>query len=418
MLPAKKDILSSKGGFLSISEGDKQYQGAIVLDPEKGVFWDVIVADFASLYPSVIKKYNLSYETMRCTHEICRLNRVPGVSHWVCTKRTGIMAALVGFVRDARVRWYKPMAKKSILAKTIQAALKVFINASYGVFGAESFELFCPPVAESTTAYSRSALLEAKRRAEEMGFAVIYGDTDSLFIKDMDHDQFMRLKIWSIVELGIELGIDYKFRFLVMSGRKKNYFGVTTENNIIAKGLQVIKRTTAIFIKKLFDQVTEELKGVQNPAELLEVKEEMIRIIRAGISDLRTGKIPLEDLSKIATLNKPLEEYTGTTAAIQAAVQRYNMDNEDEIEQGSQFQVVSVIRREQVVKISKFPHISQGSTIKCSVRDISQVHDYHLVDIDKYIELIKKAFIPIFDAFELDWDIVLFNNTTLDQFFN
>ncbi|PSN95083.1 hypothetical protein B9Q09_03520, partial [Candidatus Marsarchaeota G2 archaeon ECH_B_SAG-C16] len=76
-------VLSYLSGFLlSITSytqatiKGKKYKGAIVISPKAGVYFDVVVLDFASLYPSILKEYNLSYETVRCPHPECRNNKV------------------------------------------------------------------------------------------------------------------------------------------------------------------------------------------------------------------------------------------------------------------------------------------------------------------------------------------------------
>ncbi|MEM2906997.1 MAG: 3'-5' exonuclease [Candidatus Odinarchaeota archaeon] len=65
LIPNQEDILKEKGEVhsQSIIKG-KKFKGAIVIEPVKGVHFKVVVLDFASLYPSIIKKYNLSYETV------------------------------------------------------------------------------------------------------------------------------------------------------------------------------------------------------------------------------------------------------------------------------------------------------------------------------------------------------------------
>ncbi|MCG3219487.1 MAG: ribonuclease H-like domain-containing protein, partial [Candidatus Heimdallarchaeota archaeon] len=186
LIPNKEAILEEKGQIstMAANEGAK-FQGAIVIDPEPGVHWNVYALDFASLYPSIIKTRNLSYETLRCPHEECKINKVPETDHWVCHKKQGISALLLGFVRDIRVNWFKPGAKDESLTAiqrntndVIQSSLKVLINAGYGVFGAEIFGFYCPPVAESTTALAREAITKTKKYSEtELGVPVLYGDT-------------------------------------------------------------------------------------------------------------------------------------------------------------------------------------------------------------------------------------------------
>nr|MDO8135706.1 DNA-directed DNA polymerase I [Candidatus Njordarchaeum guaymaensis] len=185
LIPRPQDISKLKGqaDTKALIKG-KKYLGAIVVEPRKGVHFNVAVLDFASLYPSIIKTKNLSYETVRCPHQECKGNKIPETTHWVCIKKRGISSLLIGFLRDTRVRWFKIKAKdKSLnsdersLYDAVSQALKVFLNASYGVFGAETFPLYCPPVAESTTAVGRYAIKKTIDKAKEIGVEVIYGDS-------------------------------------------------------------------------------------------------------------------------------------------------------------------------------------------------------------------------------------------------
>jgi len=421
ILPSR-EALNKKGFFDSSAEIDgKGYQGAIVFEPDPGVYWDVTVADYASLYPSVIKKYRLSYETVRCPHDSCKSNQVPELTHWVCSKM-GIMSALVGYVRDIRVNYYKQLAKfgeteaDRLLGSTIQAALKVFINASYGVFGNRSFALFCPPVAESTTAYSRHALLEAKRIANEMGYTVLYGDTDSIFVHKLTDKDFRFLQAWSIVELGIELGIDYRFRYLVLSGRKKNYFGIKMNSDTIIKGLQVKKSNTSIFIKELFQDILDVLRQVDTPAELKQGIKRMITKIRLTRKKLRSGKIPIEKLAKMSTLTKAFDEYQTKTPAVQVAIQEMTEENQDEYVQGVQFMVVPCKPKDAVVRTTRFKEFPPGYVMKCNYQSVDKIDPYS-INWNKFETELENAFEPIFDAFGLKWAEELDQTTSLDVWF-
>ena len=136
LIPRRSEISEvKKGGYSkSVIEG-KSFQGAYVVPPVPGIHYDVVVMDFSSLYPSIIKEYNLSYETVSCFHKDCKDNFVKGIPYHVCTHKMGIFAYVVGFFRDIRVKFFKPMSDDNSLSqkqrdfyKTIQQALKVFIN--------------------------------------------------------------------------------------------------------------------------------------------------------------------------------------------------------------------------------------------------------------------------------------------------
>jgi len=156
LIPRKSEISESKkGGALMSKFDDGKFQGAYVIQPIPGIHYDVVVMDFSSLYPSIIKEYNLSYETVLCPHKDDEDNLVKGTPYHICTHKMGIFAYVVGFFRDTRVKYFKPKSTDRTLTQkqrsyyyTIQQALKVFINASYGVFGSQNFPLFCLPVAE------------------------------------------------------------------------------------------------------------------------------------------------------------------------------------------------------------------------------------------------------------------------------
>ena len=135
----RQDELSEKGSATSqaIIKG-KKYKGGFVIEPKPGVYFDVSVLDFASLYPSLIKVHNLSYETVNCTHAECRSNTIPDTSSRVSTKRKGIVSLVTGSLRDLRVAHYKPLTKDPSLSKddrdlynVVSQGLKVFLNACF-----------------------------------------------------------------------------------------------------------------------------------------------------------------------------------------------------------------------------------------------------------------------------------------------
>ncbi len=137
LIPRQDEIAAFKGEAVTeaIIKG-KKYMGAIVVEPKEGVHFDVMVMDFASLYPSIMKAYNLSYETVRCDHPECKDNIVPETPHWVCTRREGITSQLIGLIRDVRVEHFKPRANAKTISpperswfSVVEQALKVFLNA-------------------------------------------------------------------------------------------------------------------------------------------------------------------------------------------------------------------------------------------------------------------------------------------------
>ncbi|MDG6901532.1 MAG: DNA-directed DNA polymerase I [Nitrososphaerota archaeon] len=241
----RQDELAEKGGASSkaIIKG-KKYKGGLVIDPKPGVYFDVSVLDFASLYPSLMKVHNLSYETVNCPHPECRVNRIPDTDSWECTKKKGITSLVIGSLRDLRVGHYKHLARDPTLSKqdrelygVVSQSLKVYLNGSYGSFGFESFAFYCLPVAEATAALGRDAITRTIAKCNELGINVLYSDTDSVYLQNPSKEQIATVTRWADSDLGVELDLDKVYRYVAFSSRKKNYFGVFPDGTVDIKGL-------------------------------------------------------------------------------------------------------------------------------------------------------------------------------------
>ena len=212
---------------------------------------------------------------------------MPNTPHWVCKKHRAMESLLIGSLRDLRVSWYKGCAKDKTLPQEqrswyniAQGALKVILNASYGVFGAESFDLYCPPVAESTAAVGRDSITQILNHAESAGIQVLYGDTDSLFLKNPTKEQIEELCRWTEHQLRMGIDVDKTYRYAVFSSRKKNYLGVLDDGSVDVKGLTGKKKHIPIFIKDAFNQMKDRLAQVKNPADFEKAKKDIANIVR------------------------------------------------------------------------------------------------------------------------------------------
>jgi len=380
--------LKGKASTTAMIKG-KKYKGAIVVKPQPGVHFNVTVLDFASLYPSVIKKWNLSYETVDCKHQECRAHMIPETPHWSCTKKTGIMALIIGLLRDLRVKYFKNAQKdKSIpenernLNKIITDSLKILINASYGVFGSESFPLYCLPVAEATAAIGRFAITETQTKCAELGIEVIYGDTDSVFLKNPTKEQIKSIIDWSDKDLQIELDIDKVYRYLALSERKKNYLGVYSEGNVDVKGLSGKKRNTPQFIQDMFREMVEELSKVKVPEDFEVAKEQIKNKIKTAIKKLENHEYPIEDLAFQMTMSKDPSKYEKTVP--------------------QHVQAARLLEKQLGKKISSGDIIKFVKT-KTGVLPI-ELAKHSDVSIKKYKEQIESIFEQVLDAMGISFD--------------
>jgi DNA polymerase I len=403
LIPNAEDILAKKGktATTAIIKG-KKYKGAIVVEPTPGVHFNVAVMDFPSLYPSIIKVWNLGYQSILCPHPECRTNLIPGTPHWVCTKERALESLLIGSLRDLRVRWYKLKSKDKSLPPDLrswynitQGALKVILNASYGVFGADSFDLYCPPVAEATAAIGRHSITQILKRAEALGIQVVYGDTDSLFLKNPSKEQVEELARWTEHELKMSIDVDKVYRYAVFSSRKKNYLGVLEDGTVDVKGLTGKKKHIPIFIKNAFNEMKERLARVKNPAEFEKAKKDIADIVRERYTQLKRREWEsINELAFHVVLGEELHHYTKTTPQhVKAA--KILKENGVDLRAGDLISFVKTIREPRVKPV--------------------ELTTKNEVDVDKYVAYLHSTFDQVLDALGLSFDEII-GLTKLERF--
>nr|MDO8110551.1 DNA-directed DNA polymerase I [Candidatus Sigynarchaeota archaeon] len=366
-------------------------KGAFVLNPKPGIYFDVVVMDFSSLYPSIIKEYNLSYETINCKCKNCEKKAIPNTNYKVCGDRIGIMSLITGVIRDLRVLYFKPRAKKNQFYNVLQAALKVLINASYGVYGAETFALYCFPVADATTAIGRYSIQNTVKKATEIGATVLYGDSDSVFMMNPGEERTKVLKEWSERELHLDLDVDKAYKFLALSSRKKNYLGVFKGGGLDIKGLVGKKSNTATFIRDAFFQLTEMINNIKDDADFRAKKEEIKKFIRQYVVKIKNGTLPLEAYEiKITLQGKIVKQITDPnepTLKIQHLMAARDLHRL----KGTMFDSGSV-----------FSYVKVRSGAKAI--ELASVDE---IDREKYMELFKSTFEQVLDALGISFEDII-----------
>lgn len=405
LIPKREELERRSEGVSSNAViKDKKYRGGLVIDPKEGIHFDVVVMDFASLYPSIIKVRNISYETVRCSHDECKKNTIPQTNHWACTKRNGLTAIIIGSLRDLRVNYYKSLSKQETLTEeqrqqytVVSQALKVILNASYGVMGAEIFPLYFLPAAEATTAIGRYTILETIKKCEEIGIEVIYGDTDSLFIKKPTDEQIHKVIEQAKKDHGVDLEVDKVYRYCVLSNRKKNYLGVTKAGTVDVKGLTGKKSHTPPFIRKLFYELIDVLSKVQTVTDFEQAKKEITNKIATCAKKVEAKEIPLQDLTFNVMISKAPSEYVKTVPQHIRAARL--LESIREVKKGDKISYVKILNKPGVKPV--------------------EMAKKEEIDSKKYMEFMEATLDQITSSMDLDFQTMLGKpkQTGLDEFF-
>jgi len=219
--------------------------GGKVLQTVPGVHTGVFVVDVKGTYPAIIRQFNISYETLDDEGDVKLGNGITFTS-----TPEGLIPSILSRLIDNRNNVKKEMRKFSYGSDeynayySIQFALKFLINATYGTTANEGFRLFNPKLGGSITWVGRELVKWTKKQIEKLGYKVIYGDTDSIFVgtKIEDPDKIYELQVDVVKKLNdsyddfvrqfmdddnhhISIGYEKIFSKILFTKAKKRYAG-------------------------------------------------------------------------------------------------------------------------------------------------------------------------------------------------
>ncbi|MBS7647175.1 MAG: DNA polymerase domain-containing protein [Candidatus Bathyarchaeia archaeon] len=298
----------------------RPYAGAIVLSPKPGLHENIAVLDFASMYPNLMIAYNLSPDTYVAPKEqtpSCGVYEAPEVKHKFRKEPPGfykeVLSHLISIRNEIRTKM-KCCLPDSVEYRVLDArqkAVKVITNASYGYAGWIGARWYMKPVAEAATAFGRQTIQTAIKMAEEEGLTVVYGDTDSIFIK-YEQEKAKRLVEKIYERLGLEIKPDKIYKRIFFTEAKKRYAGLLPDGRLDIVGLEVIRGDWAAVAKKVQEKVLEVILKEQSP-------KKAARVARQFIQELRQKRVPYRDLIIWKTLTKPIGEYEVRAPHVAAA---------------------------------------------------------------------------------------------------
>jgi DNA polymerase-2 len=261
--------LMHRQGFVAPNLGEKVPEaspGGFVMDSRPGLYESVLVLDYKSLYPSIIRTFLIDpiglIEGLRMPDDS---ESVPGYRGARFSRTRHCLPAMVEKVWEGR-----EAAKREHNAPLSQA-LKIIMNAFYGVLGSSGCRFFDARLASSITMRGHDIMHQTRELIESQGHTVIYGDTDSTFVwlgkthSDQDATHIGRslvrfINAWwkrHLEEmLGLKSALELQFechfhRFLMPTirgteeGSKKRYAGLVARadgtEDMIFKGLETVR---------------------------------------------------------------------------------------------------------------------------------------------------------------------------------
>ncbi|MEQ9365036.1 MAG: DNA polymerase II, partial [Leptospirales bacterium] len=174
-------------GYVAISEQDVHFEaaapGGYVMEPKSGLYEDVIVLDFRSLYPSIIRTFRIDPYSRLMQQVAGDENpiEVPG-GQFRFSRTEHILPDFIGELLELRAR-----AKRNG-DEHLSTAIKILMNSFYGVMGSPGCRFYHSDLPSAITRTGQWLLLESRAFLESLGYEVLYGDTDSLFVRIVSED--------------------------------------------------------------------------------------------------------------------------------------------------------------------------------------------------------------------------------------
>jgi DNA polymerase II len=333
----KKRKLASPSSFFK--KKSQKITGGFVIQPKPGVYNNVLVLDFKSLYPSIIRTFNIDPASHLEKREKDCIE-TPNKAFF--KNQEGILPEIIQKLFEARERAKKEKRELS------SYAIKIIMNSFFGILASPNSRYFNMEIANSITEFGQEIIKLTARKIEEKGFEVTYGDTDSIFVEtNCDKSKAEQLGKSLPFEINkfykeyiekeyarksyLELEFDKLFLSLLIPrtrnvdkeeerGAKKRYAGLIEKDRkeeIVIVGMEAIR-----------GDWTEAAQEFQKEILMMIFKgKDIITFVRDFIKNLKNGALDKKLIYR-KSIRKELKEYTKTTPPhVKAARKLKNLES-------------------------------------------------------------------------------------------
>jgi DNA polymerase elongation subunit (family B) len=333
LIPRNKSMPEAFKSAYELLVGDR---GGFIYEPQMGIHDAVGEVDFASMYPSLMVKNNISAETVLCPCCPDSIRRIPELNYNICDKREGIVPKALRLILNKRLR-YKELRDETqdLKLKEVydrrQAALKWILVTCFGYLGYRNAKFGTVDGHIGVCAFGRNAFLKAARMAENREFTVLHGIVDSLWLKKEASTitEYTSLCKEISKEIGVPLNFEGRYKWIVFLPSKvhprigvlNRYYGVMENGKVKVRGIEIRRRDTPIFVYNAQMEMINILAAAGNSREFMETIPEALNVVRDYRKKLLDGEVPIWDLIVTKHLSKNPKKYKQHVSQVIAAEQ-------------------------------------------------------------------------------------------------
>ena len=327
LIPAKKREPEEFKSAATLLLADR---GGLIFQPDMGFHEQVGELDFVSMYPTIMVEHNVSPETVNC--RCCHNERVPELKYTICEKREGIVPSTLRTVVRKRAQYKQ---KKKALKRAgderwklfdrRQNALKWMLVTCFGYLGYKNARFGRIEAHESVNAFSRDAILQAKEIAEGHGYRFLHAIVDCMWLhkKGATEADYEQLASEVSRTVGIDISLEGMYRWILFPSSKMDpliptanrYVGWYENNEIKIRGIEIRRRDTPVFIKRMQGEMLQIFGGAMNIADVRALVPAALAKAGEFIALLRSGKADPLELVVHRHISREAEEYTNNNVS-------------------------------------------------------------------------------------------------------
>ena len=321
LIPRNKSIPEAFKSAYELLVADR---GGFVYEPKVGIHDNTGEVDFSSMYPSLMVNNNISAETVLCKCYPDSHLRIPELNYNICEKREGVVPRALKLVVSKRLIYkrLRDEAKDPKLREIFdnrQTALKWILVTCFGYLGYRNAKFGTVDGHIGVCAFGREAFLRAARISEGLGFDVLHGIVDSLWLKKEDAtlEEYSNLCKYVSKYIGVPLNFEGRYKWIVFLPSKMHpnisvlnrYYGVMESGKLKFRGLEVRKHDTPKFVYDAQMEMIKVFSSANNSREFMLKIPQALDVVKVYRQKLLEGDVPIGDLVISKHLSKNPKHY-------------------------------------------------------------------------------------------------------------
>lgn len=332
-------------------------RGGLTYQPLTGVYEHVVELDFASMYPSIMSRFNVSPETVNCAccrddeprpNSIAPEPRVPEIGYTICRRRRGIVPRTLEAVIEKRATYKRLLAEARALTDPEdaaarrarfhprQSAIKWLMVCCFGYLRYHNARFGRAEAHEATCAFSREKLIRAREICEDAGFEVLHAIVDCVWLRRPDDPDrpIPPAEIDALIAAinratGLIIALEGRYDWLAFLPSSQDpelpvpnrYFGRFEDGELKFRGIEARRSDQTPCTRELQARLLDVLSEADSLAACRALQPRLLDVVREAEAQLFDHRTPLEQLVYARRTSRAAEDYKGNSMTALAARQ-------------------------------------------------------------------------------------------------